>query len=320
MIDKQHLKTAWQNWKDSVRARQLRKYLRRFVVAIIIGVVLYQLFEIGWTEVLRSLPTHPLFYILFVFIYITLPLGEVFIYRQVWPVGRFKSFKAFITKKFYNDEFIGYSGEFYLFTWARNNLDREDKDIFRNIRDNNIVSAVTSNLVALVLVGLLVFAGIIDISDLAGNVNVVYVATGILVAIFLGAIIVQFRKYLFSLPPKKTLVIFSIYLTRFIIHHGLLIAQWAVVIPGTPFSVWLTFAATIIVVKRIPFIPSKDLVFMWAGIELSRMLNMATAAVAGMLLVSSALSKITNLILFLVISNYDKKPGQPRPGPERPAE
>ncbi|MCC5941487.1 MAG: hypothetical protein JJU37_08085, partial [Balneolaceae bacterium] len=58
----------------------------------------------------------------------------------------------------------------------------------------------------------------------------------------------------------------------------------------------------------IPFIPSRDLVFMWAGIELSRMLDMATAAVAGMLLVSSALKKSTNLILFLLISYYSKDP------------
>jgi hypothetical protein len=316
VFDKEKFKTAWQNWKRSVRARQLRKYLRRVLVALIIGVVLYQLFEIGWAEVMRSLPTHPLFYILFVFIYITLPAAEVFIYRQVWTVGRFSSFKAFLTKKFYNDEFIGYSGEFYLFTWARNKLDRDEKDILKNIRDNNIVSAFASNLVAFVLVGLLIFAGIIDLGDLAGNVNLVYVATGLLISIFLGAIIIQFRKYLFSLPLKKTLIIFSIYLTRFIIQHALLIAQWAVVIPGTPLSVWLTFAAMVIVVKRIPFIPSKDLVFLWAGIELSRMLDMATAAVAGMLLVSSVLSKITNLILFLVISYYDKQPAKPGPAPE----
>jgi len=92
------------------------------------------------------------------------------------------------------------------------------------------------------------------------------------------------------------------------IHHGLMIVQWAVVIPNTPLSIWFTFLAIIIVVNRIPFIPSRDLVFMWAGIELSRALNMATAAVAGMLLVSSALKKVTNLILFLLINYYSKDP------------
>jgi hypothetical protein len=36
------------------------------------------------------------------------------------------------------------------------------------------------------------------------------------------------------------------------------------------------------------------------------MLNMATASVAGMLLVFSALTKITNLILFTLISVYSE--------------
>jgi hypothetical protein len=304
VISKEKFSKFWKEFTGSPRARQAQKYIRRFILIFIVGIIIYQLFEIGWTEVLRNLPVHPLFYILFFILYLTLPIGEVFIYRQVWPVKKRKLFKAFLTKRVYNEEVMGYSGEFYLFMWARKYLDKRDWEILKNVRDNNIISAISSNLVAFTLVGILVFTGIIDIEELIGNINLVYVITAIVIVIALAALIIQFRKYIFDLPIRKAIIVFSIYLTRFVLHHGLLIVQWAVVIPQTPLSIWLLFVAIIIMVNRIPFLPSRDLVFMWAGIELSRMLDMATAAVAGMLLVSSALKKSTNLILFIIFSYY----------------
>lgn len=284
----------------------MKRYLRRGMILFIVGIILYQLFDIGWREVLNSLPTHPLFYIIFAVLYISLPLAEVFIYGQVWKTGKWESFKGFITKKVYNDEVMGYSGEFYLFVWGRKYLDKKDREILKDIRDNNILSALTSNLVAFSLVGILVFTGTINLDEMIDDVNTVYVILGLVITVVFTVLAVQFRKYLFSLSLKKSLIVFGIYMTRFLIHHGLLIVQWAVVIPNTPITIWFTFLAIVIVVNRIPFIPSRDLVFMWAGIELSKMLNMATASVAGMLLVTSVLRKITNLILFLWISYSDK--------------
>lgn len=302
----EQFKENWKTFSESPRAKLLKQVLRRAMIVLIVGIILYQLYEIGWREVLRSLPTQPLFYIIFGFLYVSLPLAEVFIYGQVWRARKWELFKGFITKKVFNDEVMGYAGEFYLFAWGRKHLNKQDKEILKNIRDNNILSAVTSNLVAFSLVGVLVFAGIIEIEDLIADVNRFYVILGVVITVVFIVLFVQFRKYLFSLSLKKSVIIFLIYITRFLIHHGLMVVQWAVVIPNTPISVWFTFLAIIIVVNRIPFIPSKDLVFMWAGIELSKVLNMATASVAGMLLVSSVLSKITSLILFLWISYSDK--------------
>jgi hypothetical protein len=301
---KEKFSKTWKEFTHSPRAKQVQKYIRRFVILIIVGIIIYQLFEIGWAEVLRNLPVHPLFYILFFILYLTLPIGEVFIYRQVWPIKKRKLFNAFLTKRVYNEEVIGYSGEFYLFMWARKYLDKRDWEILKNVRDNNIISALSSNLVAFTLVGTLVFTGVINIEEIVGNIDLLYVVTAIVIAAALVALIIQFRKYIFELPVRKAIIVFIIYLTRFLLHHGLLIIQWAVVIPDTPLSVWFLFVAIIIMVNRIPFLPSRDLIFMWAGIELSRMLDMATAAVAGMLLVSSALKKSTNLILFLLFSYF----------------
>lgn len=301
------MRDRWSQFSKSPRARQLQNWFRRAVVVIIITVIGYQLYEIGWREVISSLPTQPLFYILFFVLYLTLPTSEVYIYKQVWKLRRWPMFKAFLTKRVYNEEVMGYSGEFYLFLWARKYLSEKDKEILKNVRDNNILSSVTSNLVAVFLVGTLITAGIIDLSDLIGNVDLLYIGIAFFLFLIIISVLIQFRRYIFSLPFRKALIVFSIYLFRFLLHHGLLILQWSVVLPDTPVSVWFLFVAIIIMVNRIPFLPSRDLIFMWAGIEVSKVFEMATASVAAMLLVSSAMKKVTNLILFLLISYYSKE-------------
>jgi hypothetical protein len=308
VISKEKLRSARRQLLDSPRAKQVQKILRRILIVAIVGVIVWQLFDIGWDEVLRSLPTHPLFYLIFLVLYLTLPFAEVFIYRQVWGIRRWKLFKAFLTKRVYNDEVMGYSGEFYLFMWARKYLDAGDKEILKNIRDNNILSAMSSNTVTILLLAGLVFTGLIDLEELFGTVNWIYIVAGGFITAILVAIIVQFRRYLFALPLRKALLIGSIYFFRFLFHNALMIVLWAVAIPGTPLTAWLIFVAVMIVVNRIPFLPSRDLVFMMAGIELSRMMDMTTASVAGMLLVYSVLKKILNLILFLLISVYSEDP------------
>lgn len=306
MSIKENFKETWKKLLDSPQARRVRKLLRRLVMALIVVLVLYQLFEIGWGEVMRNLPKQPMFYLLFVVLFLTLPVAEVLIYQQVWVVKKWDTFKAFISKKVLNEEVMGYSGEVYLFMWARERMQTGDKEILKHIRDNSILSALSSNIVAVSLIGVLVFTGIIDLQELVADVNLLYAAAILFMVVLLIALFIQFREYLFSLPFGKAIKIFSIYITRFTLHHGLLIVQWAVVLPATPLSIWLVYVAITIVVNRLPFIPSKDLVFMWAGIELSRVLDVATAAIAGMLLVSSVLNKCTNLLLYMIISYYDK--------------
>lgn len=292
----------WKNFARSPRAQLIKKFVRRGVIAAIIAVIIYQIIDIGVGEVIRNLPTQPLFYCIFFILYLSLPSVEVFIYRQVWPVKKWMLFKAFLTKRVYNDEVMGYSGEFFLFMWARKYVSESDKELLKNIRDNNILSAVSSNTVTVGLVSVLVFADIIELEELIGNVDLFYIVTMGVVVVAIIALVVQFRKYFFALPFKKACIIFSMYLSRFILHNGLMIVLWSVVMPEIKLSTWFIFVAIMIIVNRIPFLPSRDLIFMLAGIELSRMLNMTTAAVAGMLIVYSALKKITNLIIFLLLS------------------
>lgn len=272
------------------------------MIAVILALIGWNLSDIGWLEVLSSLPTHPLFYILFGVLYLSLPVTEVFIYRQVWKFRASEGFRAFLTKRVYNNEVIGYSGEFYLYLWAKKRLKLSGGDVMGNIRDSNIISATVSYIVAFTLVGTLIFTGIIDVKAFIGDVDWAIVVIGIVIIAILIVVIAQFRRHLFSLPAGKTARIFALYFTRFTLHHAVLVLMWSLVIPGAPISVWLTYIAVYIVVNRLPFFPSKDLLFAWAGIELSRYLGVGPAEVAGMLLVYSALNKLGNVALFAIFS------------------
>lgn len=304
---KNKIKNRWKKLNDNPKTAMYAGYVKKVTVVAIIGIILYQLYDIGWREVLQSLPTQPLYYLIFVLMYVTLPTAEVIIYKQLWTFKAWEGFKTFISKKVYNNEVMGYSGELYLFVWGSKLEGNKEREVLKNVRDNNILSAITSNLVAVILLGVLFYSGQVKVFNLVENVNWIYVVVGVVIAGMIGFLLVQFRKYLFDLAFKKAAIIFLIYLFRFILHYGLMVLSWAVVIPETPISIWFTFLTTVIVVNRIPLIPSKDLLFVWFGIELSRMFDMATASVAGMLLVYSALTKVTSVVLYSLINLHADK-------------
>lgn len=299
---------AAMNIKDTLRGIRERlpdrffTWVRRLVMVTITLLIVYQLWDIGWMEVLNNLPVHPMFYILMIFIYITLPTAELLLYRRVWPLSRRYLFKTFLVKRVYNEEVIGYSGELFLFARIRGKIDRSDREIMRDIRDNNIISAITSNFVAIALVGVLIFFEIIPVSSLLPEVNWLYIGTGVFIVAVVTVLAIQFRKHLFAMSLPMTLRNAAIYFSRFVLHHALLVAQWTFVLPDTPVYVWMIYISLVIVLNRVPLLPAKDLVFLWAGIELSRTLDVATAGVAGMLIVSSALVRVSNLIMYLIFS------------------
>lgn len=301
-MNKEELIKRWNAFRKSPLARSLGSWLKRTVMAAILGIIIWNLSRIGWQEVIRSLPSHPGFYLIFALLYLSLPVAEVFIYRQVWNFRAWQGFRAFLNKRVYNNELVGYSGEFYLYLWAKQKLGLPGKQVMKNIRDSNILSALVSYVVAFTLVGALVFTDAIVLSDWFGNVDWFFVLFGAIIAVVLIGVGIQFRKHLFALPMATALRIFLIYFTRFILHHAGLVAMWMVAMPGAPLQVWLSFIAMYIVINRLPFFPSKDLLFALAGIELSRVVGVNPAEVAGMLLVYSALNKLMNMAMFSLLS------------------
>lgn len=258
----------------------------------------YQLSRIGWLEVWHNLPVHPGFYLLALVLYFTLPVTEITIYRRLWGIPAIAMLRTSLVKRVFNEEVIGYSGEVYLFTRARQYTQRSQRQLMRDIRDVSILSAVTSNIVAIALLGLLLAWGLLPAGVFAGELPLAGILAGAFLAVLLALMLMRYRRHWFALPGKEAMRIFALYALRFSVHHVLLVTQWHLVMPETPWTVWLMYVTLTIVLNRIPLLPGKDLIFLWAGIALSGHLELARDSVAGMLLVSSTLTRLANLVVY----------------------
>jgi hypothetical protein len=275
---------------------RLQNLIRWAVGVTVVGVISYQLWNIGLMNVIREMPVHIGFYLVVPVLHLSLPAVEVLIYRRIWTVDLFR---AFLVKKVFNEELAGYSGEVYLFTRIHEATGDDRAHIARTVRDVNILSAAVSYSVALVLLGVLLARTVIPIQALADWMSPAAWGAILVTAVGLGVVAYRYRSHLFAMPARQSLPICGLYLVRFTAHHALMVVQWSMVMPDTPWDVWLVFIAIAIVLNRIPFLPGKDWIFAWAGIGLSGYVDLAASGVAGMLLVSGALNRLMNLVLYL---------------------
>jgi hypothetical protein len=65
-----------------------------------------------------------------------------------------------------------------------------------------------------------------------------------------------------------------------------------------PMTTWLVFLTAQMVMTRIPFLPSQDLMVLGLGVALSSVVDVPAIAVAGMFVAAGALSQIANLVIF----------------------
>lgn len=297
---------------------KIGKYL--FQIGIVVFLI-YQLSNIGWGEVLNSLPTHPLFYLLFLLIFFALPITEIFTYNLSWDLSFREGIPVFLKKRIYNKSVIEYSGELQLFTWARKKFNASNKEVFRVIRDNNIMSSVASTLVAFGLLLAFVLGDQIALMEYlqeSGNV-ITAIAASIFTIILLG-VAFRYRKYFFSMSKKVALSVCGLHILRLLILNVAQVLQWYVVLPEYPLRIWFTYLSLKIILSRIPFLPNKDLIFISAGLGVSKLMNVTPAGLAGLLVTQGVLEKVMNVVLYIVISIREKREAKVDESSPEPAE
>ncbi len=312
------LKARWTAFATSARGRRVLRLARWLFAAGILAYLAYDLTRIGWHEIGAGLPTNPLFYLLFLLLYFSIPIAEVFLYRITWHFDGWRSFPAFVKKRIYNKDVLGYSGEVFFYTWARKNIDLSDLDVLKTIRDQNIISSVASTVIAVLMVVFFLYSGKISVAELMGQHYVSYLIGGTVVLLVLTALGIRWRKYLFSMTLKTTLLVLGVQCLRLIVGQGVQIAQWAVAMPEVPLRVWFTYAAVSIIVSRIPIIPNRDLIFLGAGVSLAGLVQISSAGVAGMLVMITVLGKVLNVVFFAGLSLLGRSSGPAPPPVEKP--
>lgn len=302
-----NLKTRFDAFEESRIGKRVLRLASLFFTASIIGYLVYKLTLIGWDNVRGSLPQTPWFYILLLVMFFTLPIFQVFIYRIAWNVKPWDLFLALLNKRVMDKDVLGYSGEMYLYVWARKYVDKPDKEILHVLKDNVILSSAASTLVAVVLLAIFFVFGRVRIPEEWMNPNVTLLVVLGFCAVLVIGLAVKFRKSILFLKRKQILAIFGLHICRLLVVQGLQVIQWMVVMPEIPLTNWLTLLAAQIIITRIPLLPSRDLIFMGTGIEMSQFINVSTSSMAGMLLASSVLNKILNLIFFVLVFFFRRK-------------
>lgn len=297
---------AWgRQFSEHPLGKRILKGLRWLVVVCVVAYLAYQFTNIGWGRVWESLPTTPWFYILLLGMYTTLPLTEVVLYGKAWDAHGWTLLPALLRKRVLNNDVLGYSGEAYFYVWANRNTTLGHLEILETIKDNTILSSAASTSVAFLLLAVFFFSGQVDLlteylpdqtSTLAASVAIV------IVVVVLG---VTFRRTIFSLPSTLLVWIGVGHLTRFVLNNGFQITQWAVVIPEVSAGSWITLLSLYIIVNQVPFVPTRSLVFVSAGVELSGALQIPKAALASMLLAQSLIDRGLNILIYVGTTALD---------------
>ena len=283
---------------ETRKGKRLAKLARGIFVAGVVGLLIYQLSGVGWIDIWKALPTQPLYYVILLAMYVLLPLTESLIYGRLWDLRLGDCLPIMIRKRVLNVDVIGYSGEVYFFMWAKSRLSLPPRRIMATIKDNLILSSAASIGAAVLLVLGLASTGQIELGQLVDNPSPVYLGIGLFAAALVGALVFRFRKAILWLPKRVLAAVGAIHLSRFFLGYVLLIAQWWVVIPSASFETWAILLTVFVLINRIPFLPSSDLVFVSAGAGLSPLLDVPVAPVVSMLLVRSVVDRLLNLILF----------------------
>lgn len=301
------ISSLWERLIEFEKSRQgqwLIRITRWLFLTAILAWLGYNLYAIGWYEVWRSLPADPLFYLLFLLMYAAAPAAQLLIYRLTWSFDSGKHISPFIKKRILNTEVIGYSGELYFFSWARQYIDLEEKEIAKTIRDYNILSALASNSLSILFLGIFVILGEVQLNKLIGDGSPIYFGVVGVALLILVPLAVKFQEYIFSTPLKMAALVFSIYFVRLAIGIIIQVGMWEIAIPEVSLPTWLTYVAASILVSRIP-VSHKKLIFVGVGVEMSASMGIPEAALFGLLASIVALEKVMSFGLFLLFSVID---------------
>ena len=296
------LRRSLRAWARTPRGQQVLKIGRYMLTAAVIGFLVYQLATIGWGDVARAIPTAPWFYVLWAIAYVRLPVIEMLIYRRVWKKSRLALLYAFLRKRALNADVVGYSGEVYLLAWARKAVPEPADRLWKAIKDNLIMSSLSSVGTAVVMLLGLALSGLLD--PWLGGTWGWYAGGAVVITALIIALLVQFRGTVFSFPPSVIAWMGGWHSARFFIGYVLSVTMWGVVLPDVPMATWALLLTLFILTDRIPVIPSRDLLFVGVSLELSATMGVPEAALAGLLLTQTVLGKIVNFVFFLSLPLY----------------
>jgi hypothetical protein len=258
-------------------------------------------------------PTSPLFYVVFLAFYLCLPLSEGAVFRLLWSCPVRLSLPVLLRKRIYSRYLVDYSGEAYLYLWARRALALPERHLLHSIKDNIIVSTATSTAVGLVTLAIMVSAGVINLPADMEEHAADKVATAALLFAVLVAAAYGFRRRLFFLPRRTFTRLSGIHTARLLTLMVLQLVMWSLADPGVSLRSWMPLLAADVVISRIPFLPNRDFILLGTGLQMAGGMGVGLPMLAGMLLTVSVLDKVLALLLVIWSSAVGARRRVPEP-------
>ena len=268
------LKSAWRNWTF---------WFGPLVSLAILAATVIAIGHFDVDPVLEMLPTSPLFWIVFLFSYMLTPLSEYMIFRRLWALP-VEGIAALMRKRVSNELLLGYLGEVYFYSWARQHGSMTNAP-FGAIKDVTILSALAGNIVTLFLLLpalplLMRYDGVMDMRLMGWSIAIVGGTS---------ALALLLRKRLFSLPASQRRFVLKVHLTRVVGGLSLSALLWHLVLPDVALSWWFLLVTLRQLLSRLPLLPNKDVVF--AGL--------AVLLIGPHVAISSLMALMAGLILAL---------------------
>lgn len=252
------------------------------------------LFGGGLAGLSGAIPRDPMFYLMSVALYLTVPLGDYIIFRRLWQIPP-EGFIALVKKGIANEVVLGYAGEAYFYAWARSRT-RMVAAPFGAVKDVSILSAVAGNAATLLLVLLaLPFAYGALPPAIARSVGI-----SVLVVIAASLPFLIFSKRVFSLPRSTLWWVFGVHSARLLGAALLIALVWHFGRPDVPIGSLMLLSAGRMLVGRLPLVPNKDLLFANFAI----LFVGQSAGLSSLVAVTAAFTLLLHLILIVVFGLY----------------
>ena len=276
----------------------LRKLLSISLSIVILAYLVHAVSRIGWVEVLEVLPANPLFYLLVAMSYMATPVTEYVIFRRWWPITP-RALAIFSKKRVLNDAVFGYSGDAYLFVWAKKALG--DRVVgatpLAAVKDVAITSALAGNVATLTMLALALALGggpAVEQAFAGDTMRSVGIGFAFVISVSLG--ILLFSSKVMSLTARENFVVFLLHSVRLLAGSALLLLAWILALPQVDVGTWFVLGALRMVVTRLPFVPNKELLFAAIGVSLT---GASAPQVAALMAAAGALHVAGHVIAYI---------------------
>jgi hypothetical protein len=221
-------------------------------------------------------------------LYLAQPVCDFAVYRRTWDLP-FAGVATMLRKNVINEVVLGYSGQAYLYVWARRAAGSVAQP-FRAIKDATIISALLGNVLTLGLAA--VSATRLQGLDLAQRLGPALWSGLIPVAISVG--LLAFGPHVFSLRLGQLAYVGAAHTLRLVASVALTVLIWRMALPQVAPGDWLVLLAVRYLVSRIPFLPNKDLVF-------GNLMLLLLGADASVAVLQAALGLVTLFLHLMVV-------------------